>query len=274
MNPMTSQPTPSCGKCINGQVYAGRDSKHVLKPCPCSELKGEKPVCICDGTEGFPSCPNDPSCQTEPKDDRCGGNPCKSYGTCPKHGCRGCYSCDCQEILGFPIKTDPSMREGEWKLHPAHGHPKQEGKECDHGIDEKDCPRVHTVPTPKSGGMEETMDERVRATATWLHETYENSARLYGWTTQEKTRVPFVQLPEANAKTMLSVALQLEGRISQEIARCEKELNERWEEKMERMREALKAVPSDPDPFKDDKVCAWCFLEMLDAFDQAAALKD
>lgn len=42
--------------------------------------------------------------------------------------------------------------------------------------------------------------------AKFMHETYEDKARLYSWVTQEKTRVPFEELPEENAKTMLAVA--------------------------------------------------------------------
>lgn len=33
------------------------------------------------------------------------------------------------------------------------------------------------------------------------------------------------------------------------------------------LREAMKSVPSDPDHNKPDKVCAWCLIEMLTAFD-------
>lgn len=51
--------------------------------------------------------------------------------------------------------------------------------------------------------------EDVLKLAMFMHEEYENAARLYGWATQEKTRVPFESLPLANAKTMLHVAYQM-----------------------------------------------------------------
>lgn len=45
--------------------------------------------------------------------------------------------------------------------------------------------------------------------AKFMHNTYEDKARLYGWVTQKKTRVPFEKLPKANAKTMLAVAKEV-----------------------------------------------------------------
>ena len=45
--------------------------------------------------------------------------------------------------------------------------------------------------------------------AKWLHETYEDKARVFKWVTQEKTRVPFNELPPENAKTMLAVAKEI-----------------------------------------------------------------
>lgn len=45
--------------------------------------------------------------------------------------------------------------------------------------------------------------------AKFMHETYEDKARLYEWVTQEKTRVPFEDLPAENAKTMLAVASEV-----------------------------------------------------------------
>jgi len=42
--------------------------------------------------------------------------------------------------------------------------------------------------------------------AKYLHEEYENSARVFGWVTQDVCRVPFNKLPEANMKTMLSLS--------------------------------------------------------------------
>lgn len=51
--------------------------------------------------------------------------------------------------------------------------------------------------------------------AKFMHEEYENSARLFGWESQEKCRVPFNELPEANMKTMLSVATVIKQRIEE-----------------------------------------------------------
>ena len=53
-----------------------------------------------------------------------------------------------------------------------------------------------------------------------LHEEYENQARIFGWVTQETCRVDFLDLPEANIKTMLGLAahvrrLVLEGKIEE-----------------------------------------------------------
>jgi len=45
--------------------------------------------------------------------------------------------------------------------------------------------------------------------ARFMHETYEDKARLYGWETQEKSRVAFEELPPENAKTMLAVAKEI-----------------------------------------------------------------
>ena len=45
--------------------------------------------------------------------------------------------------------------------------------------------------------------------AKFMHEEYENMARLQGWETQEKCRVSFEALPEKNIKTMLGVAQQI-----------------------------------------------------------------
>ena len=45
--------------------------------------------------------------------------------------------------------------------------------------------------------------------AKFMHEEYENMARLQDWETQEKCRVSFEALPEKNIKTMLGVAQQI-----------------------------------------------------------------
>ena len=51
--------------------------------------------------------------------------------------------------------------------------------------------------------------------AKFMHEIYEDKARLYGWETQEKSRVPFEKLPPENAKTMLAVAKEVLGWFTQ-----------------------------------------------------------
>lgn len=51
--------------------------------------------------------------------------------------------------------------------------------------------------------------ERILRLAKFMHEEYENSARLFGWESQTKCRVPFKELPPANVKTMLSVAKKI-----------------------------------------------------------------
>ena len=42
--------------------------------------------------------------------------------------------------------------------------------------------------------------------AKFMHDRYEKYAFIFGWDTQEKTKVPFEDLPEENKKTMLAVA--------------------------------------------------------------------
>lgn len=56
---------------------------------------------------------------------------------------------------------------------------------------------------------EELKKEQILRLAKFMHEEYENSARLFGWESQKKCRVPFEELPSANAKTMLNVAKQI-----------------------------------------------------------------
>ena len=56
---------------------------------------------------------------------------------------------------------------------------------------------------------EQEMIERVGdkwKLAKFMHERYEKYAFIFGWNTQEKTKVPFEDLPEENKKTMLAVA--------------------------------------------------------------------
>lgn len=42
--------------------------------------------------------------------------------------------------------------------------------------------------------------------ARFMHERYEKYAFIFGWNTQEMTKVPFEELPEENKRTMLAVA--------------------------------------------------------------------
>ena len=47
---------------------------------------------------------------------------------------------------------------------------------------------------------------KIEKIAELMHNIYEDKAREFGWSTQDKTRVPFNDLPESNRKTMLAVA--------------------------------------------------------------------
>ena len=57
--------------------------------------------------------------------------------------------------------------------------------------------------------IDELKKEQILRLAKFMHEEYENSARLFGWVSQKACRVPFEELPEANVKTMLNVAKQI-----------------------------------------------------------------
>ena len=59
-------------------------------------------------------------------------------------------------------------------------------------------------------------DKGIEKLARWLHEEYEDKARLYNWKTQEKCRVDFDDLPLENKKVMLAMALEIDRRIQQE----------------------------------------------------------
>lgn len=48
--------------------------------------------------------------------------------------------------------------------------------------------------------------EEIEKLAKLMHDTYEDKAREFGWSTQKKTRVAFRDLPESNKRTMLAVA--------------------------------------------------------------------
>jgi len=58
----------------------------------------------------------------------------------------------------------------------------------------------------KEGGLEDFSE--------LLHEIYEDSAYLNNWETQENCRVPFQKLPEANKKTMNTLAMRLRRLIA------------------------------------------------------------
>ena len=42
--------------------------------------------------------------------------------------------------------------------------------------------------------------------AKWLHDNYEDAAKEQNWDTQEKCKVEFESLPEANKQTMIEIA--------------------------------------------------------------------
>jgi len=65
--------------------------------------------------------------------------------------------------------------------------------------------------------MEKEVKKEVYELAKFMHEEYENSARLFGWITQETTRVDFDALPEAHKKTMLSLAFKVFKKIYGEL---------------------------------------------------------
>ncbi len=49
--------------------------------------------------------------------------------------------------------------------------------------------------------------------AEFMHDRYEKIAKKNGWMTQEKSRVPFEDLPKENKKTMLDLAYEIIGKI-------------------------------------------------------------
>ena len=53
--------------------------------------------------------------------------------------------------------------------------------------------------------------------AEYMHLRYEQYAQLSGWKTNEKTRVPFDELPEENKVTMLALATDILVTFSQRI---------------------------------------------------------
>ena len=82
------------------------------------------------------------------------------------------------------------------------------------------CPYQKECPIDEKNKLIETMKLAllkkmdVYELAKFLHIEYENSARLFGWGSQEVCRVPFDELPEANKKTMLSVAEKLKDHLT------------------------------------------------------------
>ncbi len=48
--------------------------------------------------------------------------------------------------------------------------------------------------------------ERIYNLAKFMHDEYEKAAKVVGWNTQDKCKVEFDDLPEANRKVMLTVA--------------------------------------------------------------------
>jgi len=49
--------------------------------------------------------------------------------------------------------------------------------------------------------------------AEWLHDSYEESAKIIGWDTQEKCKVPFDELPNMNKLVMLEMAHKLKQKF-------------------------------------------------------------
>lgn len=70
---------------------------------------------------------------------------------------------------------------------------------------------------------QETLEEIERIDPVWLaeafHDFYESYAKLKGWNTQEKTKVPFADLPKENKETMIctasSVLIEIQGKLIQ-----------------------------------------------------------
>jgi hypothetical protein len=135
---------------------------------------------------------------------------------------------------------------------------RQDGKECEvYGPNEggpagvcKEHSHVDAVcPTPKSGGMEERFDRYYNCKA-------------------------------SNAKCLSCADIpQLKDFIRSELSRQEKELNERWEGRMARVREAVVLSCHAKDcRIRRGKKCHCHMHEALHpqiaAFDQAAALKE
>jgi hypothetical protein len=57
--------------------------------------------------------------------------------------------------------------------------------------------------------LHKNIDTIIYGLARFMHEEHENSARQFGLVTPESARVDFDDLPEANKKTMLMVALRV-----------------------------------------------------------------
>ena len=52
----------------------------------------------------------------------------------------------------------------------------------------------------------------VNALAKFMHNVYEDYAKLNGWDTQEKCKVEFEELPKKNKQVMIHTAMQVIGR--------------------------------------------------------------
>jgi hypothetical protein len=57
--------------------------------------------------------------------------------------------------------------------------------------------------------IEQDFADDVVALAKYMHERYEHWAEKFGWWTQEKTRVSFDELPQANKNTMIKLASEV-----------------------------------------------------------------
>lgn len=54
--------------------------------------------------------------------------------------------------------------------------------------------------------------------AEWLHDRYEMFSAMEGWDTQELTKVPFNDLPDANKRVMIMMGIALAQHIGASFA--------------------------------------------------------
>jgi hypothetical protein len=152
-----------------------------------------------------------------------------------------------------------------------HGHV-QEGKECG-----EECAKCHTVkieewcpvcepcPAPSGTGKECDIKEEARKFNEKFGPAIKELAKpddgMEDYTIGEAVR----------DITKVGVCPAPKGAVKKIVERLLASQQTRHEEMIAGLREAMKKVPSSPDPDEDDKVCAFCFLMMLEAFDNAIA---